>query len=41
MYQFGPYAPNHATAGTFAFKEDYYILKNITKTHLLLKKKNF
>ena len=23
MYQFGPYSPNHATAGTFAFKENY------------------
>lgn len=22
MYQFGPYGPNHATAGTFAFKRD-------------------
>jgi hypothetical protein len=22
MYQFGPYGPNHATAGTFAFKKE-------------------
>ena len=22
MYQFGPYGPNHATAGTFAFKRE-------------------
>lgn len=28
MYQFGPYGPNHATAGTFAFKR---ILLNQTK----------
>jgi glycosyltransferase involved in cell wall biosynthesis len=28
MYQFGPYGPNHATAGTFAFKRD--LLKNHT-----------
>ena len=28
MYQFGPYGPNHATAGTFAFKRE---LLNITK----------
>lgn len=27
MYQFGPYGPNHATAGTFAFKRE---LLNIT-----------
>jgi hypothetical protein len=26
MYQFGPYGPNHATAGTFAFKRQ--LLKN-------------
>lgn len=26
MFQFGPYGPNHATAGTFAFKRD--LLKN-------------
>jgi hypothetical protein len=26
MYQFGPYGPNHATAGTFAFKRE--LLKN-------------
>ena len=26
MYQFGPYGPNHATAGTFAFKKE--LLKN-------------
>jgi glycosyltransferase involved in cell wall biosynthesis len=28
MYQFGPYGPNHATAGTFAFKRE---LLDITK----------
>ena len=28
MYQFGPYGPNHATAGTFAFRKE---LLNITK----------
>tara|TARA_B100000795_G_C22637512_1_gene375104 strand:- start:35 stop:775 length:741 start_codon:yes stop_codon:yes gene_type:complete len=28
MFQFGPYGPNHATAGTFAFKKE---LLNITK----------
>lgn len=28
MFQFGPYGPNHATAGTFAFKRE---LLNITK----------
>ena len=22
LYQFGPYGPNHATTGTFAFKEN-------------------
>ena len=27
MYQFGPYSPNHATAGTFAFKRE------LLKTH--------
>ena len=26
MYQFGPYGPNHATAGTFAFKRE--LIKN-------------
>jgi glycosyltransferase involved in cell wall biosynthesis len=28
MYKFGPYGPNHATAGTFAFKRE---LLNVTK----------
>ena len=28
MYQFGPYGPNHATAGTFAFKKE---LLNLVK----------
>lgn len=41
MYQFGPYAPNHATAGTFAFKSRLLDETKYDNTAALAEEKSF
>ena len=41
MYQFGPYAPNHATAGTFAFKRRLLNTQKYNENASLAEEKEF
>ena len=41
MYQFGPYAPNHATAGTFAFKRRLLDTQKYNENASLAEEKEF
>tara|TARA_B100001175_G_C19465638_1_gene618932 strand:+ start:546 stop:1565 length:1020 start_codon:yes stop_codon:yes gene_type:complete len=41
MYQFGPYGPNHATAGTFAFRRDLLKITRYNETACLAEEKEF
>lgn len=41
MYQFGPYAPNHATAGTFAFKRRLLHTQRYNENASLAEEKEF
>jgi glycosyltransferase involved in cell wall biosynthesis len=41
MYQFGPYGPNHATAGTFAFRRRLLNISRYYDTAALAEEKNF
>jgi len=41
MYQFGPYGPNHATAGTFAFRRDLLKITKYNETACLAEEKEF
>ena len=41
MYQFGPYGPNHATAGTFAFKRELLKLTSYNEAAALAEEKEF
>ena len=41
MYQFGPYSPNHATAGTFAFKRELLKNNRYDETAALAEEKSF
>ena len=41
MYQFGPYGPNHATAGTFAFRRQMIIESSYEDDAALAEEKNF
>ena len=41
MYQFGPYAPNHATAGTFAFKRKLLDTQSYNNEASLAEEKEF
>ena len=41
MYQFGPYGPNHATAGTFAFKRELLKQTSYDETAALAEEKKF
>jgi glycosyltransferase involved in cell wall biosynthesis len=41
MYQFGPYGPNHATAGTFAFKSELLKISKYDDTAALAEEKSF
>ena len=41
MYQFGPYGPNHATAGTFAFKRELLNSHKYEETAALAEEKAF
>tara|TARA_B110001450_G_scaffold255703_2_gene283951 strand:+ start:8756 stop:9958 length:1203 start_codon:yes stop_codon:yes gene_type:complete len=41
MYQFGPYGPNHATAGTFAFKKELLNDSAYENTACLAEEKHF
>lgn len=41
MYQFGPYGPNHATAGTFAFKRDLLKITRYNESACLAEEKEF
>tara|TARA_B100000902_G_scaffold48953_1_gene55895 strand:+ start:1908 stop:3203 length:1296 start_codon:yes stop_codon:yes gene_type:complete len=41
MYQFGPYGPNHATAGTFAFKKELLLQTSYSETAALAEEKEF
>lgn len=41
MYQFGPYGPNHATAGTFAFKKELLEQSSYDETAALAEEKKF
>ncbi len=41
MYQFGPYGPNHATAGTFAFKKELLENTKYDNTACLAEEKQF
>lgn len=41
MYQFGPYGPNHATAGTFAFKKELLNDHSYDDTAALAEEKHF
>jgi glycosyltransferase involved in cell wall biosynthesis len=41
MYQAGPYAPNHATAGTFAFKKELLNITRYNDTKSLSEEKEF
>jgi len=41
MYQFGPYGPNHSTAGTFAFKRELLNITKYDETAALAEEKEF
>jgi hypothetical protein len=41
MYRFGPYGPNHATAGTFAFKRELLKQTSYENDALLAEEKHF
>ena len=41
MYQFGPYGPNHATAGTFAFKRELLKITKYNDNACLAEEKEF
>jgi glycosyltransferase involved in cell wall biosynthesis len=41
MYQFGPYGPNHATAGTFMFRKDLLDSSHYQDTACLAEEKHF
>ena len=41
MWQFGPYGPNHATAGTFAFKKQLLEVTRYNDTKALAEEKEF
>ena len=41
MFQFGPYAPNHATAGTFAFKRELLMHTKYDETACLAEERKF
>lgn len=41
MYKFGPYGPNHATAGTFAFKRELLKNNSYENTACLAEEKHF
>jgi len=41
MYRFGPYGPNHATAGTFAFKRELLKITSYEETAALAEEKHF
>ena len=41
MWQFGPYAPNHATAGTFAFKKELLQITRYNDSKSLAEEKEF
>lgn len=41
MYQFGPYGPNHATAGTFAFKRELLKKTRFDETSCVAEEKYF
>jgi len=41
MYQFGPYGPNHATAGTFAFKRELLKQTKYNESACLAEEKEF
>lgn len=41
MYQFGPYGPNHATAGTFAFRKELLRESSYEETAALAEEKHF
>lgn len=41
MYQFGPYGPNHATAGTFAFKKELLEQTSYDENAALAEEKHF
>ena len=41
MYQFGPYGPNHATAGTFAFKKELLNQTSYNEDKCLAEEKEF
>jgi hypothetical protein len=41
MYQFGPYGPNHSTAGTFAFKRELLTLTRYDDGAALAEEKHF
>ncbi len=41
MYQFGPYGPNHATAGTFAFRKELLSITHYNNDACLAEEKEF
>lgn len=41
MYQFGPYGPNHSTAGTFAFKRELLEISKYDESAALAEEKSF
>jgi hypothetical protein len=41
MYQFGPYGPNHATAGTFAFKRELLLQTKYNETACIAEEREF
>jgi glycosyltransferase involved in cell wall biosynthesis len=41
MYQFGPYGPNHATAGTFAFKRELLDITKYNETACIAEEREF
>jgi hypothetical protein len=41
MYQFGPYGPNHATAGTFAFKRELLLQTKYNEDACLAEEREF
>ena len=41
MYQFGPYGPNHATAGTFAFRRELLNMTSYENTAAVAEEKHF
>lgn len=41
MYKFGPYAPNHATAATFAFRKELLLQTSYDETSCVAEEKHF